>query len=131
MVLAALVAAAVLTALAVLTAAVGCRTGTPVDAEGRRERRAWWAVELATRHCMSAAGVEGYGLTPTWSDGDGPRTAEAWLAGRDPARRGHDAEVLLGRRGFDGRADTSGLHDDELWKATGCAGRALHEVGTD
>ena len=109
----------------------GCQAQPPAPTEEElRSHRAWWAVESATRNCMAEAGVEGYGLTPPWSAGDGPHTAEEWLAGREPAHREHDAEALLGRRTSDGRADTHGLDDDELWRATGCLGRAFHEAGT-
>lgn len=80
---------------------------------------------------MSEAGVEGYALAPPWTAGEGPHTVEEWLAGRAPVSREHDAEVLLGRRDGDGRADTRGLGGGELWRATGCLGRALHEAGTD
>ena len=108
----------------------------PTEAE-LPNRRAWWAVESATRDCMAEAGVEGYGLTPPWAAGEGPHTAEEWLAGREPAHRQHDAEALLGPRDGDdtgdgnGRADTHDLDHDELWRATGCLGQAFHETGTD
>jgi hypothetical protein len=112
-------------------ALAGCAGAPGVDPAEERRARAWWAVERATRSCMLEAGFDDYALVPEGSGMPGPTTGEAWVSGLPAELRETASVALFGRRDGEGRALTEGLESHELWRATGCHGRALHEVGAD
>lgn len=84
--------------------------------------RWWWAVEELTRECMAGHGFPDYAVTPPWAHGSGPRTADEWVDSVSIERRDSARDALLG---------TAGSVASPSWLATGCYGRALHDVGVD
>ncbi|TAJ48656.1 MAG: hypothetical protein EPO52_11135 [Herbiconiux sp.] len=108
----------------------GCAVAAPAQphappsdaAELTPDERWWWAVEVLTHACMTEQGFPNYALTPPWEPGVGPRSADEWIDSVTIERRESAHDALLG---------TPGSIATPSWRATGCYGRALHDVGVD
>lgn len=97
-----------------------------VSPEGR-----WWrAVEEQTDECMADAGFPEYGLVPPWARDPGARSAEEWLESVEGERRDAARAALLGAAD-PARVPAPTPTLTPTWRETGCAGRAIHEVGAD